>query len=325
MSVNDIIPNFSDAQILDIIKRHYGLVGTVKPLVSYEDQNALITTGDDKFVLKISNMKWPLTFIQTQIDVLKHLASAAPHLAFPSTVATLDGSELFEVDGFIVRMQTYLEADIFTDVPKSEALYADTGRFLGQMSHALTSFHPQHHEGSDPLWKLDNVMSCKPYIKYVQDEEVRDRMARIFAVYEEKVLPKIPHLRKAIIHGDANEQNFLVSPEQPDRICGLIDFGELQLGSQINDLAIMLAYCLMGESNIAMAANAIIEAYDREFKILDEEREILFHLMAMRVVVSVSMSAYNSSLQPDNEYLLVTAKPGKDLLERLEQQNFIDI
>mgnify|MGYP000544638551 CR=1 FL=1 len=133
MSVNDIIPNFSDAQILDIVKRHYGLVGTLKPLVSYEDQNALITTGDDKFVLKISNTKWPLTFIQTQIDVLKQLAHAAPHLAFPSTVATLDDSELFEVDGFIVRMQTYLEADIFTDVPKSESLYADTGRFLGQM------------------------------------------------------------------------------------------------------------------------------------------------------------------------------------------------
>ena len=92
LSVNDIIPNFSDAQILDIIKRHYGLVGTVKPLVSYEDQNALITTDDDKFVLKISNMKWPLTFIQTQIDVLKHLASAAPHLAFPSTVANSSAS-----------------------------------------------------------------------------------------------------------------------------------------------------------------------------------------------------------------------------------------
>lgn len=323
--MKELIPNFNDDQIADIVKRRYNLEGEIKPLVSYEDQNALIKTDNGKFVLKIANTKWPAAFIQTQIDVLKHLKNEAPNLAFPSTVETLDGEEMFEVDGFVVRLQTYLEGEIFTNMPKNEALYTDLGRFLGQMSTALHSFNPEHHEGSDPLWKLDLVMKCKPYVKYVQDEETRDRMNRIFAAYEEKVLPKVPHLRKAIIHSDANEQNFLVLPENPNDIYGLIDFGELQLGSQINELAITLGYCLMGEEDIEMASSAIISGYDKEFKILDEEREILFYLMAMRVIVSVSMSAYNFSLYPENEYLLVTQKPGTELLRRMEEKNFIDI
>ncbi|MCC3861229.1 phosphotransferase [Pseudemcibacter aquimaris] len=323
--MKEIIPNFSDEKIASIAKEHYGLEGSVTALVSYEDQNALIKTGNGKFVLKISNTKWPKTFIQTQINVLEHLKVKAPHLAFPSTVATLSEEELIEVDGFYVRLQTFLEGEIYTNMPKSETLYADLGRFLGQLSQALCSFNPEHHEGSDPLWKLDRVIDCKPYVKYVADDETRDRMNRIFDAYEEKVLPKLPKLRKAIIHSDANEQNFLVLKEKPDQIYGLIDFGELQHASQINELAITLAYCLMGEDDIEMASKALVDGYDKEFKILDEEREILFYLMAMRVIVSVTMSAYNASLQPDNEYLLVTQKPGIELLKRMEELKFIDI
>jgi Ser/Thr protein kinase RdoA (MazF antagonist) len=72
-----------------------------------------------------------------------------------------------------------------------------------------------------------------------------------------------------------------------------------------------------------MASKTIIESYDKEFKILDEEREILFDLMAMRLITTITMSSYNATLYPDNEYILVAQKPGIVLFKQLEDENYI--
>jgi Ser/Thr protein kinase RdoA (MazF antagonist) len=321
--MSEIVPKFNEEKIATIFRDLYGLEGEISAFVSYEDQNALIKSNQGKFVLKIANTKWPRQFIQTQIDALKHLKKTAPYLKFSETVKTLEGLELTVIDGFCVRLLTFLEGEMLTNMPRNEDIYRDVGCFLGHFSKAMQTFKPTNPEGSDPLWKLDNVVSCEPYIKYVQDDETRDRMTRQFAVYKEKILPQLPNLRKAVIHSDANEQNFLISPDNPTKISGLIDFGELQYASQINELAITLAYGLLDEKNVEMASKTIIESYDKEFKILDEEREILFDLMAMRLITTITMSSYNATLYPDNEYILVAQKPGIVLFKQLEDENYI--
>jgi Ser/Thr protein kinase RdoA (MazF antagonist) len=301
----------------------YGIEGEISPLVSYEDQNALIKTPGAKYVLKIANKKWPQGFVQAQTDVLEYLKVNAPGLRFPSAVKTLEGNTITRVEGFAVRLLTYLEGELLTNMPRTPELYQDVGRFLGQLSKAMQNFPPDSVEGSDPLWKLDNVLACKAYLGDVGDADIRDQFERLYAYYEKNILPVLPRLRKAVIHSDANEQNFLIDPLQPTKISGLIDFGEMQYASQINDLAITLAYGLMGEDDIAMASAKIIEGYDREFSIEAQEREILFYLMAMRLVTTITMSCHNAKLQPDNKYLLVTQKPARVLLGQLEEGKYI--
>src|SRR6056300_376740 len=132
--MSEIVPNFSDEKIAKISKDLYGLEGEISPFVSYEDQNALIKSEQGKFVLKIANTKWPRQFIQTQIDVLKHLKDTAPDLKFSETVNTLNGDEMTIIDGFSVRLLTFLEGEMLTNMPRNEAVYKDVGRFLGQFS-----------------------------------------------------------------------------------------------------------------------------------------------------------------------------------------------
>lgn len=323
--MTDQVPNFDDEKIAKILMELYGMDGEISSFVSFEDQNALIKTKNGKFVLKIANKKWPQQFIQTQIDVLRHLKATAPHLKFSETVKTLKGDKLTIIDGFAVRLLTFLEGEMLTNMPRNQELYSDVGRFLGQFSKAMQSFSPDHPEGSDPLWKLDNVTACKPYVKDVIDEDSRGRIMRLFITYEKEILPRVPHLRKAIIHGDANEQNFLISPDQPTKISGLIDFGELQRSSQINELAITLAYGLLGEDDIEMASSAMIGAYDKEFKILDEERDLIYYLMAMRLVTTITMSSYSAKLYPENEYILISQAPALILLKKLADEKYINI
>lgn len=319
----DEIPNFDKQFMARLVMDLYGIEGDISPLVSYEDQNALIKTPGAKYVLKIANQKWPHEFLQAQTDVLEYLRINAPDLTFPGVIPTLEGNTITHVKGFAVRLLTYLEGDLLTNTPRTPEIYQDIGRFLGQFSKVMQNYSPESVEGSDDLWKLDNVMACKAYLSDVADEDVRDQFERLYKYYAKNILPRLPRLRKAVIHSDANEQNFLVDPREPTKIAGLIDFGELQYGSQINDLAITLAYGLLGENDVAMASAKIIEGYDREFKLEEEEREILYYLMAMRLVTTITMSCHNAKLQPDNKYRLVTQKPARVLLRQLEEEKYI--
>ena len=302
--MSDQVPNFSNESIARILLELYGLKGDISPLVSFEDQNALIKTSGETYVFKIANQKWTHEFLQMQTNVLGYLKERAPELVFPDIVKTFQGQSI-------------------TYTPKSPELYQDIGRFMGQFSAAMVNYSAEVEEGSDELWKLDNVMACKDYLSEVIDADAKDRIARLFEVYEEKILPKLPGLRKAVIHGDANEQNILVAPDNPKKVSGLIDFGEMQWASQVNDLAITLAYSLLGEDDIAMASEKIIEGYDNEFKLLKEEREILYYLMAMRLVTNITMTSYAARLFPENVYILIAQKPARALLKKLENEKYI--
>ena len=319
----DEIPGFDKQSMARLVMDLYGIEGEVSPLVSYEDQNALIRTPAAKYVLKIANKKWPQSFVQAQTDVLEYLKVNAPGLTFPAVVRTRAGNTITRVEGFAVRLLTFLEGQLLTNTPRTPELYQDVGRFLGQFSKVMQGYPADTVEGSDPLWKLDNVMACKAYLDDVDDADVREQFERLYAYYEKNILPRLPRLRKAVIHSDANEQNFVIDPREPTRISGLIDFGEMQYGSQVNELAITLAYGLLGENEVAMASAKIIEGYEREFELEREEREILFYLMAMRLVTTITMSCHNAKLQPDNKYLLVTQKPARVLLRQLEEQKYI--
>jgi Ser/Thr protein kinase RdoA (MazF antagonist) len=324
--MQDQVPNFDKKAIKDIVKEHYGIEGEIKPLVSYEDQNARINTGDAKYVLKISNKKWSLNYVKMQTEVLDHLKNTDPGLTFPSVVKAVNGESIVFVDGFAVRLLTYLEGDLLTNITRTPELYRDVGRFLGQFSKAMQSYSPPpDSDGSDKFWKLDNVIACKEYLPDVIDEDARDRIARLFKIYEHKIAPRLPSFRKAVIHSDANEQNFLINPAYPTKIAGLIDFGEMQIASQVNDLAITLAYALLGENDIDMAAREIIAGYENEFPLEDQERDVLYYLMAMRLVTNITMTSHTAKQQPDNEYILIAQGPARALLKQLEEQNYIQL
>ncbi|MCZ6677615.1 MAG: phosphotransferase, partial [Candidatus Poribacteria bacterium] len=125
----------------------------------------------------------------------------------------------------------------------------------------------------------------------VTDGEVRARIERIYATYEKNILPKLQYLRKSVIHDDANEQNLLVAVDRPTKIAGLIDFGEIQFGTHINELAITLAYALLEEDDIESAARKIIQGYTQEFLLEAGEPDVLLDLAAMRLVQSIIMTS----------------------------------
>ncbi len=82
----------------------------------------------------------------------------------------------------------------------------------------------------------------------------------------------------------------------------------------INDLAITEAYAVMGKPDVLSAALPVVKGYHSQFHLQEEELEVLYTLVAMRLLISVSKSAINRQAEPDNEYLLVSEAPAWEVL-----------
>ena len=317
------VPNFAPETVAQYARELYGIEGQITPLVSFEDQNALITGPQARYVFKIANRRWDRQLLEMQHQAMQLLASNAPQLSFPVPVKTRSGDMLTQIDGFSVYVLSYVEGVVLASGVKSAALYRDAGRFLGQLSRSLQGFNHPSSERPGYLWDLDNVIGCRAHLDDVVDNHNRDRIARLFTHYENCVVPQLCGLRKAVIHGDANEHNLIIDGANPKHMHGLIDFGDMVYSRQVNELAIGLAYLLLDEADIGMAATAIIEGYCAEFELHDNELAVLYELAAMRLVTSMVMSSHEAKKYPDNSYILTTLADGQKLLQQLEVEKFI--
>jgi len=314
--MNDLVPNFDSEAIAKIAKDKYGIAGDVSSLVSFEDQNARIKAPTCSYVMKIANKRFDENLLHMQTDTIAHINEVAPDLNISRVIPSNDGKTISKVDGYCVRLFTYLDGEILINVKRSPALYRDIGRFMGKFSNALAGYSHPHSVKHGDYWNLDNILMCKEHLGDVIEDEARARIERFYQTYEEKVLPKLDRLRKSIVHHDANEQNILVEPDVPDKVSGLIDFGEIQYSSHINELAVCIAYCLLEEEDIQTATDEMIKGYTDEFPLEDIEKEVLPDLIPMRMVQSIIMSSNAAKAAPDNEYITIVQKPGKELLRK---------
>ena len=119
-------------------------------------------------------------------------------------------------------------------------------------------------------------------------------------------------LRRSVIHGDANDYNVLVNPESMT-VSGLIDFGDMVYSYTVGDLAIAIAYVVLGEGD----PRDVIAGYRSEFGLLDEERVALWPLVRLRLAMSVCIAAHQMRQQPENEYLGISQKAIEKTLPRI--------
>ena len=314
-------PAFTPGEAQRLLKRDYGIEGTLKELVSERDQNFLVEAGSASFVLKIANAVEDEGFLALQNAAMQHVAVTDPTLGLQRVIPSGAGADITHwehgASRHAVRLLTYLPGDLYSAAGSSPALLESLGGFMGRLSTALRGFgHPAAFRPGF-LWNLDEAMAVKPWLADIVPER-RDLVARIFARYEARVLPRLPLLRGAVLHQDANDNNIVVDAATLT-VTGLIDFGDMTHGRQVNELAVTLAYALLDVEDVYASAAPLIAAYAKAFPLESEEATILFDLVAARLAMSVCISSHRAKDFPDNDYLLVSQAPAFRLLERLDR------
>ena len=276
-------------------------------LPSERDQNFLvIDDSGQRFILKIANAAESRIFLEAENAALNYLSERVP---FCQRVI----GDIGELQGHFVRLLTYLPGVPLAEInPHTPGLLHDLGHKLGQLSHALADFdHPAVHR--DFHWDLANGNRIiNEYASLIEDADLR-------ALVLKCRFEPTTELRRSVIHGDANDYNVLVDPDTMT-VSGLIDFGDMVYSYTAGDLAIALAYVVLGEGD----PRDVIAGYESEFGLLDEEREALWPLVRLRLGMSVCMAAHQQRQQPENEYLGISQKAIQKTLPRIFADEYTD-
>lgn len=291
-------------------------------LDSERDQNFRLHTADDRrYVLKIANPAEDRAVTNLQSEALRHLASKDPTLPVPRIFPALNGALELEIkfdDGSvrIVRLLSFVEGTPMHQVPPSAALRRDLGRCAARLARALRDFH---HPGANHklLWDVQHAAELRPLIGTVPAGQ-RDLVEHFLDDFEAHAVPVLEELPKQPLHNDLNPHNVVIDPINHERVSGIIDFGDLTATARVNDLAIACAYQVEDSNDPLAPALELVAAYHAVSPLETRERDILFDLIATRMVMTMVISNIRAARHPGNSaYILRNNKQASARLSRL--------
>jgi 4-aminobutyrate aminotransferase-like enzyme/Ser/Thr protein kinase RdoA (MazF antagonist) len=296
-------PRFTEAQAANLARELFGIEGKAKTLPSERDQNFKI---GEKYVLKVANSGELRPFLEVNHAILEVLRAADTGLEWPET------SPIGEADGYLVRLLTWIPGVPFAESPKGPELFASLGRALAKMDVALASFdHPAAHRKFH--WDLREAEQARAHLSLLPPERQR-LLEPIFDEWRRIDWSALPH---SVIHGDANDYNVLTDPEGA-RVVTILDFGDVVYSATVCNLAIAIAYAMLGQEDPIAAAARVVEGYREVRPLSAAEIEALYPLAAARLAMSVCYAAWQSREAPGNaDYLNISNAPAWKLIEHL--------
>ena len=314
---------FSEQEILQLLVTHYRVNGTIQALEGYDELNYLFCSEDQKkYIVKVANTGHVFSFIEAQTKILAHLGHTELASFFQQNLLNVKGDPItyFEKEGkpFCIRALNYLEGTFwYTLKNHTPELFHSLGSLLGSMDNALQNFsHPAMHR--EYTWDITTTLNARYKLNAIGDPEKQRMVGYFMQQFETKVSPNLFLLRKGYVHNDANDYNVLTFE---GKVSGLIDFGDMVYTAIINNVAVACTYAMLDQSDPITAACMVIKGYHEKFPLEEKELAVLYYLIAGRLCISLTQSAYNASVESTNEHHFITMRPAWDLMYKLIQVN----
>ncbi len=312
----DSIPSFTATEALDLAKQEYGLGGTISTLPSERDQNFLIGADGEKFVLKIANVRDSAELLDFQNQAMGRVRTAVADCRVPRLECTLQGLKITRIHNARtgadhgVRLLNWIDGEVLANCEaRGPALFESIGANMARIDGALAGYsHPAMHRVLQ--WDLRRAgMARENAVLLAPDRRIH--VGRLFSLWEEIDWTALRH---GVIHGDANDYNIIVDG---GRMAGLLDFGDMVHTATVCDLAIALAYAMLGEQEPLSVAAQVIRAYQRFHPLTIAEQQALYPLILSRLGMSVCYAAHNRVRNPEDPYQVVTEAAAWNLLDLL--------
>jgi len=317
-------PHFQIEEIESFIKDKFDLTADIKLLVSDIGQNFhLIDSKGKEYILKIANNSENISMLESQNSVLECLNKSSINFRVPAVIQNLYGDIISDISTqnkipHKARLLSFLPGKFLADiVPHTPTLLNGLGQLLGSLDKTLQDFaYPNLYRYWH--WDLKNIPNIRPLTRYIINPANRSLVEYFFLQFETEVLSRTNELRISLIHNDANDNNILAIREHSDwAVDGIIDFGDMVYSHTVFELAIALAYIMLEKSDPLSIALPVVEAYHKFLPLQKPEIEVLFYSICARLSLSVTMAAYQQTLQPTNEYLSISERPTWSLLDQV--------
>ena len=307
------------ALLADVLARDYSLRGELVALAGERDANLRLRTESGDLLVKVVADTDDADDVALQIAALTHLEHNAPDLPVPRVVRTGDGKTSTSIaigGGRTLWVSTWLDGHLVADLPRiGQPLCDDLGRTLGRLNAGLRDFHDARAQ-REFKWDLLQADWIAADLHLVECAELRAIVADVQERYGD-VQGRLGQVRTSVAHNDANDHNLLVAPDDPTRIAGLIDFGDLCLTATVAEVAIAASYAAMAADDPLAAIDAVTRGFDRELPLTDVELELIVPLVETRLAVSVVNAAAKRRLRPGDAYVDVSQAGARRLLQLL--------
>lgn len=350
-----IKPQVTKDAVPELVNRLYGLkVEEIKELPSYDDLNFFVRVGEnfdnshikainsDGYVFKVLNslQSRDPEIIDAQHAMCRHVRERGVPTQVP--ISNKDGREwsLETCQGtadnkdvkngpYLVRLLTFVPGKIFHQTPYIPGSFYNVGKYLGRLHKALEGFHHSFYDTYTMIWSLSQTPVVRDFVHAVTNKEDVRVVEDVITAFEKYIVPKCEKFRKGIIHGDVNEQNSIMyeMPGQDNTPCdqrvhdvsALLDFNDATSSYIVFDVAICITYMSIDcpvEGQIDVGGH-VLAGYNCFCSLNADEFEALKILICARLCQSLVYGAHSYAQQPENTYVLTTAKHGWALLHKL--------
>lgn len=228
-------------------------------------------------------------------------------------------SEPFSIDATVpkdvyIRVSRFIEGSTLTRESATDLVLADLASAAAEMLASMQSIDSDIIKAREHDWNLRDALRNKPKADFITNQADKKIVQHYFSFFENDIAPRFDTLRKSVVYGDLNEANIII---HDGKVNGFIDFGDISYAPVICELAILLTYMLlMFPDDLFNKAKIIIENFHKKFPLTKEEMEVLPHLIATRLCVSVCKSAEAKARKADTDYILISEKPAWELLQK---------
>ena len=305
-------PALAAADVAALLAQHWGLAGRLSPLTSERDLNHRLDAADGRFVVKIANRAEDPAVTRMQSRALRHAAAADPALAIPRVIATGQGTDDIRLpSGEVMRVLTWLDGAPLAGLPRSPAQAQGVARLGARLCRALQGF--QDPAADHVLqWDIRHALRLRPLLPHVQDAALRALCARTLDAFEARVTPALPHLRWQVIHGDLNPHNLLGDTAAPERVTGILDFGDMVRTPRLCDAAIAASY-VIDPAQAARSLAAFTAAWAEIDPFTGDEAALLPLMVAARMVTTLAITAFRAARYPENAPYILRNAPSAAL------------
>ncbi len=316
MSYNDLKRTILEAE--NILFSIYNIKAEVSELPGDVDFNFRVKLDqEDGYILKVSRPDQDEEYLEFQQSILQHVESNS-NITISKTIRSKNGNLIEEYTNHNqksrkLQLLTWIPGRLWSSVnPHSNSLRFSLGNQCEKLTKVLKDFnHVKSRRTFE--WDIAQSLWTKEY-NHLFDFKQREIITHFQSLFEQE-LETYQTLRKSVVHNDVNDNNILVSEELIEpKVQALIDYGDAIYTQIINDVAITCAYAIMHHKDPLEASLSVIKGYHNSFPLQQEELTHLYHLIAMRLVISVTKSAINKIKEPDNEYLLISEKSAWEVL-----------
>ncbi|MEM7302969.1 MAG: aminotransferase class III-fold pyridoxal phosphate-dependent enzyme [Pseudomonadota bacterium] len=300
----------------------WGIEAELLRLDGEYDLNFLAETQDGAdYVLKVMRPNCEEVLVDLQIEAFSHLESVPEKVLCPRVFPASDGEKFQQVrdqngENRLVWMLECLPGRCYADLAtKDPDLIQQIGRELGRIAKALASFE---HEGlqRDFKWNLVQGDWIETELSCISDptrRAVLEDVCKGFAVAK-STLDALP---EQAIHNDANDYNILIESftARKPALAGIIDLGDMCAAPRVCDLAIAGAYIVLDHPEPEAALSALVAGYHAAYPLEEDEVDLIWPLLRMRLAVSVVNSTMMALNNPDDPYVTISQAPAWRFLE----------